>query len=103
MSEQEVFICRKDKVTRRSLADLRKAGIVVVEIEDDGDIDRVAKFIRSGQVVSAFDLTWAALKALMVDDGYGNKGEKQREEFTRVIFSLLDQNDPLRKVGPSDA
>jgi hypothetical protein len=65
----EVFIAETGQLTPRSIRDLRKAGIVVVEVADATK----ASFVRASEIVSADDMLWAALDAIGRDDSWGNK------------------------------
>ena len=47
------------------------------------------RFIRAGVELDSFDMLWASLKALQ-KDGYSG-GKEQREEFTRIVFGLINQ------------
>lgn len=81
----EVFIAPTGALSKRSISDLRKAGVVVVET----DRPDLCKFIRSTEVVSENDMLYAALKALNTTGGYGEDGKLQRETFTAEVFRCL--------------
>lgn len=68
----EVFVCEKGQLTSVSKHDLRKAGVVVVEVDDPSK----CQFVKSGEVMAANDMLWAALDAVSHDDSYGNKAQK---------------------------
>lgn len=87
----EVFLCEKGQLDERSKRDLRKAGIVVAEVED---LARAA-FIRASEVVSADDMLWACLDALRVDTG--NYGRDQRERLVHNLFRVVVED--RKKAG----
>jgi hypothetical protein len=97
----EVFLCQSGQLTAASRRELKRAGIVVVEV---GDLAK-CQFIRAGEIVSGTDMLWAAMDALRRDYGYGNEGRKQREQFTLNIFQLVEQAhavDRRRAGGDAD-
>lgn len=82
----DVFLCETGVLTNASKRDLRKAGVVVVEVTDPSK----CQFIRATETVSADDMLWAAMDALRRDfDGYGNKGDKQREQLAHNLYHLI--------------
>lgn len=82
----DVFLCQTGQLTNPSKAALRKAGVVVVEVEDPSK----CQFIRASEAVSGDDMLWAAMDALKRDFGYANEGRKQREQFTFNVIGLID-------------
>jgi len=82
----EVFLCERGQLTDRAKHDLRKAGVVVVEVDDPAK----CQFIRATETIPADDMLWAALSALKANDGSYSKGVHQREIFTVRVFDLLD-------------
>jgi hypothetical protein len=82
----EVFIAPIDALNVRSVRDLRKAGVVVVETADP----ERCSFIRSAEVISGDDMLWAALSALQVQGPYGNKGDAQREALAVRLFEIVN-------------
>lgn len=81
----EVFMCTRGQLDDRSKRDLRKVGVVVVEVEDPSQ----CQFIRSTETVSADDMLWAALDALRVNNGYNDSGKVQREQLAQNLFALV--------------
>jgi hypothetical protein len=90
----EVFICAIGAVTPKSIRDLRKAGVVVVETSEP----ERCQFVRSGEVVSADDLLWAAMSALN-NKGYG--GGDQREAFAKRVYELVEAAHQTKVAKPS--
>jgi hypothetical protein len=86
----EVFLCPKGQLNAVGKHDLRKAGIVVVEVDDPS----ACQFIRSSEVVSSDDMLFAAMDALRRDFGYGNKGAQQREQFAFNVADLIKAARP---------
>lgn len=84
----EVFICPTGTVSPKSIRELRKAGVVVVETDDPSR----CQFIRATEIVSSNDMLWAALSALN-DKGEGwssSKGEAQREALAKRLFEIVN-------------
>lgn len=82
----EVFLCRTGQLTPASRRELKKAGIVVVEVEDPA----ACKFIRAGEVVSGDDLLWAALESLRHREyGHSGKGDWQRSRFLDNVAEVV--------------
>jgi hypothetical protein len=80
----EVFLCATGQLTDRSRRELRRAGVVVVEVEDPAQ----CQFIRSTTTVSGEDMLWAAMNALSHATGGTDYGaDKQRN---RLVFNLID-------------
>lgn len=88
----EVFICRKGDLDARSMRDLRKAGVVVVESADPAS----CSFIRSSEVVSGSDMLFAALDALNVGANEpsfnSDRGGRQREALAKRLFAIVSDN-----------
>lgn len=80
----EIFVCPKGSISDRSVRALREAGVVVVQADDPSQ----CKFLRPGTEMSDLDMLFAALKALQKSTFSG--GTEQREEFTRVMFSIVN-------------
>ena len=87
----EVFLCESGQLDDRSKRDLRKAGIVVVEVADPGK----CQFIRSTEVIGQDDMLWATLDALNHVGGSYNKGEDQREQLARNLLTVVDASRKL--------
>jgi hypothetical protein len=81
----EVFLCKKGQLTQTGKHDLRKAGVVVVEVDDPS----ACQFIKSSDLVSGDDMLWAAMDALKRNFGSYEKGEKQREQFALNMANLV--------------
>lgn len=81
----EVFLAAKGQLTPQSRRELRKAGVVVVEVDDPSQ----CQFVRATETVSADDMLWAAMDALRHGDQYGNKGVMQREQFAINVWNLV--------------
>jgi hypothetical protein len=95
----EVFLCPTGALSRQSVRDLRKAGVVVVET----DQPERCTFIRSTETISSTDMLWAAISALQVAPKYSDHGTAQREEFTRLLFTLIDVDHKRRhNEAPTD-
>ncbi len=77
----EILICPVGAIDKAALRDLRKAGVVVVQTNDP---DR-CRFIRAASEVSSDEMLWAAMSVL-----YSHGGSTQREQFTKLLFGLLD-------------
>lgn len=82
----EVLICPVGAIEKASIRSLRKAGVVVVETNEP----ERCQFIRAGEIVGHRDLLWAALSALQVVPKYNDSGQAQRQEFTRLVFGIVD-------------
>lgn len=81
----EVFLCKRGQLNAVGKHDLRKAGVVVVEVDDLS----ACQFIRSGETVSGDDMLWAAVDALERNFGSYDKGEKHREQFAYNVTALV--------------
>ena len=83
----EVFLVEKGQLTNASKTALRKAGVVVAEVDD---ITK-AQFIRSSEIVGADDMLWAVLDAVNVVGGYGNVGSDQREKLAMNLLTIVNE------------
>jgi hypothetical protein len=84
----DVFLCRTGQLTPSSRRELKRAGVVVVEVEDPS----ACKFIRASDVVSGDDMLHAALKAMSrtyENDNY-RVAQGVRSQFTLNLFDLID-------------
>jgi hypothetical protein len=88
----EVFVCRKGSISKRSIIDLRAAGVVVVEADDPSS----CTFIRSTETVPTDDLLWCALSALNSNKESFGEAAKQRAVFAARMFEIVDE---ARKSG----
>ncbi len=78
-------------------ARLREAGVGVVQADDP----EKCQYLRAGgEEVGSRDLLWAALKAMMLALPYsaGEGAAKVREEFTKVIFGVVNERRELAKA-----
>lgn len=90
----EVFVCPKGSISDRSVRALREAGVIVVQADDPNQ----CRFLRPGTEMTSSDMLWAALKALQLK-GYSGASE-QREEFTKIMFSLVNAKRPQPSGDP---
>jgi hypothetical protein len=82
----EVFMVKRGQLDNRSKSDLRKAGVVVVEVEDLAQ----AQFVRSSEVVSSDDMLWAAIDALRVRAQYsGDEHNVKMDRLAANLFNLM--------------
>ena len=82
----EVFLCETGQLDDRSKRDLRKAGVVVVEVADPSK----CQFIRSTEVIGQDDMLWATLDALNhVGQSAYSKGNEQRERLAQNLFKVV--------------
>ena len=84
----EVFLCRTGQLTAPARRELKRAGIVVVEVEDPA----ACQFIRSGIPVSSDDMLWAACDALKVSSS-------ARQGFADNMIYLVE--DARQRRGAS--
>lgn len=98
MSEQQpaVFLCQVGELTAQSRRDLRKAGIVVAEVQSLAN----CQFIKPSEAVSSGDLFWAVLDALNLKGAYGSTGEKQREKLAENLLGVVLERRGFEKVKP---
>lgn len=82
----DVFMCERGQLDDRSKRDLRKAGIVVVEVDDPTK----CQFTRASELVSGDDMLYAAMKALQHEGDSYNKGNDQREQLAWQLIKLVD-------------
>lgn len=80
----EVFICPTGAVSARSVRELRKAGVVVVETTEP----ERCQFIRASELVSGNDMLWTAMQALNVEEGSG--AGLQRRRFVSTMCELVN-------------
>jgi hypothetical protein len=89
----EVFLCRTGQLSNAGRRDLKRAGVVVVEVEDPAE----CQFIRSTETIAADDMLWAALHALNVVGQYDSTGKIQREQLAKNLFSIMMDQRQERK------
>lgn len=84
----EVFMAVRGQLNERGKSDLRKAGIVVVEVDDLTQ----AQFIRSSEMVNGDDMLKAAMNALRhTPTEYGKStGASQRNKLAWNLINLVD-------------
>lgn len=79
----EVFLCETGQLNATAKHDLRKAGIVVVEVPDPSR----CQFIRATETISGDDMLWAALHALSSNQDLS--GRQQREQLALNMLSIV--------------
>lgn len=79
----EIFLCPRGQLDDRTRRELRKAGVVPVEVDDPSQ----CQFVRASEILSADDMLWAALNALC-SGKYGDAPE-QREQLARNLLSVV--------------
>lgn len=82
----EVFLCQTGQLTPASRRELKRAGVVVVEVDDPA----ACQFIRATEAVSADDMLWAAVHALKARDNLYDQGKLQRAQFAANIIALIE-------------
>lgn len=88
----EVFLCQTGQLTGPSKSALRKAGVVVVEVEDPSK----CQFIRAGETIPTSDMLWAAVEALCFGTEY-TKSSQARERLSYNLLKIInDQRAPQR-------
>ena len=93
----EVFLCQTGQLTPASRRELKRAGVVVVEVDDPA----ACQFIRSAETISHEDMLWAAISALRhVGDAY-NRGIAQREQLAVNLWKIVDAAHQARHGGAS--
>jgi len=80
----EIFMAKRGVLSNQCKADLRKAKIVVVEVDAMDD----AKFIRSNAEVEGSEMLRAAMKAL--NSHSGSSSSSQRENFCTYMAELIE-------------
>jgi hypothetical protein len=96
----EVFMAERGQLDDRSKRELRKAGVVVVEVEDLAK----ATFLRSSEVISGDDMLWAAMNALKKreKEAYGaSDGHTQRLRLAANLIGLVEASRGARTGGDS--
>ena len=93
----ELFICPTGAVSEKTVRELRKAGVIVVESEKPEE----CKFIRATTPVSSDDMLWAAVASLQGETGYG--ASKQRETFSMRVFEIINAAYQARAQRPGGA
>jgi hypothetical protein len=88
----EVFLAKTGQLSQASRRDLKRAGVVVVEVEDPA----ACQFIRATEAVGADDMIWAALEALCSQTG-SSAASAQRERLTYNLYHLIKA---ARQVAP---
>lgn len=83
----EVFLCQTGQLTAASRRELKRAGVVVVEVEDPSR----CSFIRSSETVSGGDMLWAAVDALRMTTNYTDVDKAHRNRFAMNVFELVEQ------------
>lgn len=99
----EVFLCATGQLSNRSRSELRKAGVIVVEVDDPSQ----CQFIRATELISGDDMLWAALDALKRTFDSYSSGKGQREQFTINMFELVSaarrkRTEPTKEAQTND-
>jgi hypothetical protein len=81
----EVFVAERGQLDERSKRDLRKAGVVVVEVEDLTK----AQFIRATHLLTGDDMLVAAMRALRAKGSYSS-GDTQRQQLAENLIQMVD-------------
>jgi hypothetical protein len=99
----EVFLCKTGQLTAASRRELKRAGVVVVEVEDPAS----CQFIQSSAPVSSDDMLWAACDALRrtYTNNYsdGRASTAHREAFAVNVFELVDAARSARRPAAPEA
>jgi hypothetical protein len=82
----EIFLCPRGQMDDRTRRELRKAGVVPVEVDDPSQ----CQLIRPSEILSHSDMLWAALDALCFRERYGSTGVAQRERLTENLLKLMN-------------
>jgi len=98
----EVFLCKTGQITAVSRRELKRAGVVVVEVDDPA----ACQFIRSSALVSGDDMLHAACDALQqtYTAGYNAKGadsQLHRERFALNLIELIEASYQTRHPKPA--
>lgn len=94
----DVFLCQTGQLTAASRRELKRAGIVVVEVEDPG----ACQFIRATETISHDDMLWACINALNSQQGDKTlSADKQREQLAKNLWSIINAAHAARHGGSS--
>lgn len=93
----EVFLCKTGQLNQTARRDLRKVGVVVVEVEDP----TACQFIRSTEIVGADDMLWAALDALVLRAKYESNDHKVKMDRLagNLLKIVVEQRHPRQAVS----
>jgi hypothetical protein len=100
----EVFLCKTGQLTAASRRELKRAGVVVVEVEDP----QACQFIQSSALVGSDDMLAAACDALKrtYKNQYNSEGQASaahREAFAINVFELVDAARSARRPPEGNA
>jgi hypothetical protein len=93
----DVFLCQTGQLTAASRRELKRAGVVVVEVEDPSK----CQFIRATETVSGDDMLTAALRAMSrnyENDGSSRIAQAVRSQFTLNLLAFVEAR---RSAGAS--
>lgn len=84
MSEVTILPVKPGTLTKADKAELKKAGVIVVEHESPGEL----RLITPTATVSSGDLLYCAMKALRTNTGVS--AQSQRETFAVLLANLVE-------------
>lgn len=100
MSEPTIFVCRPGAVSAKSRAELKRAGVIVVELDDPSQF----KLLRASSEIDSSSMLAAALDALtsqpQVADYVAHRATMQRERFMKLLAELARAHVDKRNEGP---
>jgi|SRR5882672_1044941 len=93
--EPLVFICKRGSIAQQSKIDLRKAGVVVVEVDHPAD----CSLMRGTTLVSSDDMLHSALDAMTSQGAATNSGAissagRIHEKFVKNLSELITAQRP---------
>lgn len=90
MTDPTIFVCRPSAISNASKAELKRAGVITVEMEDPAQF----KLIRASSELQSSDLFALALDALASQPQNTNNSPStatyQRERFVRLMAELAN-------------
>jgi hypothetical protein len=86
MNEPLILPVRTGTLKRKSILELKQAGVIVVEHPNPTEL----KLLRPTSEVDGGQLLKIAIQALCKKGEYGNKGELQRETFAVLLNEYLN-------------
>jgi len=82
----EVFMCERGQLDDTSKRALKKAGVVVVEVDDMAK----CQFMKAQEIVSHSDMLWAAIDAVNHVGSYDEgKGRAQRDKLAKNLLAIM--------------
>jgi hypothetical protein len=94
----EVLVVETGVLTQASRKRILASDIILIEVTDASKVS----FMRANEMMSSDDMTWAALKALAISDGY-NEGTKQRTAFVKNLEKVAQHAFERRYPAPSSS